>query len=148
MSNPEPTMPATWTLRDDLELFGIHIPKRIPLDRWVAGLRDNPCQNTLALVGLSAILFCQLEKGRNPKVNDIYDALVYCSTCFSVGYGDIFARTPLGKLIGTILMTVGPAMTNKFLDGPATEPRDAVQEEILATLKQILRRLEEQGVSQ
>jgi hypothetical protein len=59
----------------------------------------------------------------------------------SVGYGDIFARTPLGKLLGTALMTIGPSLSGAALDGPAAESRDATQGEILATLRQILERL-------
>ena len=53
-----------------------------------------------------------------------YDALVYVSTNLSVGYSDIFARTPRGKAIGTALMTYGPAMAAKIFDPPtvATAP--------------------------
>lgn len=128
--------------RDDLNYglaaFGVQIPDQFPLDHWVAKLGDQPAANTTTLLAVSSVLFLLAERGYNPKVNDIYDAMVYCSTCFSVGYGDIFARTPLGKLIGTTLMTIGPAITNKFLDGPASEQRDATQKEILSTLQQLL----------
>lgn len=132
--------------RDDLNYglaaFGIQIPNQFPLDQWVSKLADKPAANTSTILGVSSVLFLMAERGHNPKVNDIYDAMVYCSTCFSVGYGDIFARTPAGKLIGTTLMTLGPALTNKFLDGPAAEPRHETQGEILATLQQILAHLE------
>src|SRR5258706_11893632 len=128
--------------KDDLASIGIRLPDGIALDRWAATLADKPCSNTVTLVGLAAVLFYTLEKKRNPKVNDLGDALVYCSTCLSVGYGDIFARTPLGKILGSALMTIGPALAAKTLDGPAADRRDAAQQEILATLKQILEQLQ------
>jgi voltage-gated potassium channel len=57
-------------------------------------------------------------------VKSYYDALVYVSTNLSVGYSDIFAKTPRGKAIGTALMTYGPAMSSKIFDTPteATAP--------------------------
>jgi hypothetical protein len=69
---------------------------------------------------------------------------VYCSTCLSVGYGDIFAMTPIGKMVGTYLMTIGPALSGATLDGPHGEKvDDVVEKEILATLQEILRRMPE-----
>lgn len=134
----------TW--KDDLNYglgaFGLKLPESLPIDRWASRLDDSPCASAAALVGLSSLLFYAAERGRNAKVNDIFDAMVYTSTCLSVGYGDIFAKTPLGKVLGTTLMTIGPALASKTLDGPADERRDAVQAEVLETLRQILRRLE------
>src|SRR5258707_15159097 len=125
-------------LKEDLAAFGISLPNGVALDRWMATLAEKPATNTITLVGLAAVLFYTLEKKRNPKVNDLGDALVYCSTCLSVGYGDIFARTPLGKILGSALMTIGPALAAKTLDGPAADRKDAAQQEILTTLKEIL----------
>ena len=126
-----------------MELFGIKLPEKFSLDDWVAKVREKPCTNTASIVALSAFLFLKLEKGHNPKVQDIYDAMVYTSTCLSVGYGNIFAATPGGKLLGTILMTIGPALAAKTLDGtPKLSPQaDPVQLEVLSTLKQILAKL-------
>jgi hypothetical protein len=129
-------------LKEDLAALGIRLPDTMALDRWAASLAEKPCSNTVTMVGLAAVLFYALEKNRNPKVNDFGDALVYCSTCLSVGYGDIFARTPLGKVLGSALMTIGPAMAAKTMDGPAAERQDFAQQEILATLKQILAQLQ------
>jgi hypothetical protein len=92
-------------------------------------------------------VFYLAERGRNPKVNDIWDALVYTSTCLSVGYGDIFARTPIGKILGSALMTIGPAMAAKTLDGPARGRQDQTQQQILETLRQILARLEAEAAA-
>jgi Ion channel len=126
-------------LRDSLMTLGLNIPEsfNLDLDQWSARLADSPCRNTVTLVGLSTVLFYLFEKHHNPKVNDLWDAMVYCSTCLSVGYGDIFARTPLGKILGSALMTIGPSMAAKTTDGPEVEQR-----EVLATLKQILATLE------
>jgi hypothetical protein len=132
--------------RDDLNYglaaFGIQIPDRIDLDAKLAKLAEKPGQNTVALVTGAAVLFYVAERGHNPKVRDIYDALVYCTTNISVGYCDIFAHTPVGKLIGSMLMTIGPAMAAKTLDGPKQAAADDTQQQILATLKEIAAKLE------
>jgi hypothetical protein len=129
--------------RNDLPLLTDLLPEKVrqlDLEKWAATLGEKPCRNTLALMGLATLIFYQVERKHNPKVNDIWDALVYCSTCFSVGYGDIFARTPIGKILGSALMTVGPALTGSMLEGPA-ESRNAQDREILDTLQQILAEL-------
>jgi len=115
--------------RDDLNFglaaFGIQIPDRFPIDEWANKLTNKPAANTLSIVAISAGIFFAAEKNHNPKVNSIYDALVYCSTCLSVGYHDIFPRTPVGKLVGTLLMTVGPALAARTLDGPKRDDAQA-----------------------
>jgi hypothetical protein len=139
--------------RDDLNYglaaFGVQLPASIPLDDWAAKLATAPLRNATGLVAATSAAFLAAERGHNPKVRDIYDALIYCSTCLSVGYSDIFARTPIGKLIGTFLMTIGPSLAAKSLDGrgdaaESAANRDATQEEILATLKGILSKMETQ----
>ena len=107
------------SLRDELVKLGINVPEHLgaELDQWAANLAASPCRNTVALVGLSTVLFYAFEKHHNPKVNDVWDAMVYCSTCLSVGYGDIFAKTPLGKILGSALMTIGPSMAARLADG-------------------------------
>jgi hypothetical protein len=131
-------------IRDDLNYglaaFGIQIPESLNLEERAAKLTENPCQSTVAMVTAAAVLFYMAERVHNPKVNDIYDALVYCSTNISVGYSDIFARTPVGKLVGTALMTFGPAMSGRTLDGP--KKPDELQQQMLATLKEIAAKLE------
>jgi hypothetical protein len=132
-------------LKDDLISLGIQLPEDFSLDEWMARLTDHPGRNTAATVALSALLFYTAERRHNPKVNDLWDAAIYCSTCLSVGYGDIFAKTPLGKIIGTTLMTIGPALSGATLDGAAKARHDQAeltQQQVLETLKQILARLE------
>jgi len=124
--------------------MGLSLPENFgpQLDQMAARLGASPMKNTAALVGLSTVLFFLAERGKNPKVKDVWDSLVYCSSSISVGYSDIFAKTPLGKILGSALMTIGPSMAAKTTDGHGTVHRDAVQEETLATLKKILAALE------
>ena len=131
------------TVKRELELLGIPVPDDIPLDEWAAHLTADPTRNLASIVGVATVVFYLAEREDNPKVNDIWDALVYTTTCLSVGYGDIFAHTPLGKVLGSALMTVGPSMAAKALDGRSEPPPpDPVQAEILQTLNQILERLD------
>lgn len=75
--------------------------------------------NAIVLTVLgTAAAFYVAERGRNPKVTSFYDALVYAATNLSVGYSDIFAKTPGGKAIGALLMTYGPALATRALDPP------------------------------
>ena len=126
-----------------LAAFGIQIPQRVSLDEWAHTLTNKPATNTLSLVSGAAVLFYLAERGHNERVRDIYDALVYCTTNISVGYCDIFARTPMGKMIGSALMTIGPALAAKTLDGDKSLKDDATQREMLETMKAILSRLEQ-----
>ncbi len=132
-------------IRDDLNFglaaFGIQIPDRFNLEEKAAQLTEHPAQNTVALVSGAAVLFYLAERDHNPNVRDIYDALVYCTTNISVGYCDIFAHTPLGKLIGSTLMTIGPSMAAKTLDGANAANPHETQQQILATLRDIAAKL-------
>ena len=143
-------MRAIKSIRDDLNYglaaFGIQIPASVSLDDWASKLAENPAQNTVAFTALATVLFYIAERGHNPKVRDIYDAMVYCTTNLSVGYSDIFARTPMGKVVGSALMTFGPALTGRALDG-AKRPGPDTQEQMLATLQEILARLDSAAAS-
>jgi voltage-gated potassium channel Kch len=131
--------------KDDLNYglaaFGVQIPDNIPVDAWAARLTGAPARNTAAVVAASAAIFYLAERDHNPKVKDIWDACVYCSTCLSVGYGDIFARTPVGKILGSTLMTLGPALSGAALDAESSARAERLQAEVLATLKSILDRM-------
>lgn len=85
-------------------------------------LRDfakrDPIDAALATVLVSAHLFYEAERGHNPKVNSIYDALVFVSTNLSVGFCDIYARTDAGKAIASALMTFGPALATNIFAQP------------------------------
>src|SRR5437763_14239712 len=83
------------------------------------GYAKDPMGSVLYTVLVGAYLFYRAEKGKNPKCNSFYDALVFVSTNLSVGYAPIFAETPVGKAIGTAVMTYGPAMSSRIFDEPA-----------------------------
>lgn len=130
------------TLQDVKSAIGRLIPGG--LDSASARLAEHPFRNTASLVGLSTMLFYMAERGHNPKVNSIFDASIYCSTCLNVGYGDIYAVTPTGKLIGTMLMTVGPGLVTKVTDGVRSAQASATQQKIADTLQEILAQLQAQ----
>ena len=116
------------------------------------GLRDgytkDPMGTTATTVLVASWLFYKAEKGHNPKVTSFYDALVYVSTNLSVGYCDIFAKTPAGKTIGSLLMTAGPAMATRFLDEPTSGPglsNEATNRAIVERLDKILEALEKRA---
>ena len=90
----------------------------------------DPFDATVVTVLGGSFLFYLAEKGKNPKVETYWDALVFISTCLSVGYADVFAKTPAGKAIASAVMTVGPAMSGAILDpvDAAGEPAKAPPE--------------------
>jgi voltage-gated potassium channel len=83
-------------------------------------IKSDPFDATVVTVLGGAFLFYVAEKGNNPKVETYWDALVFISTCMSVGYADIFARTPAGQAIASAVMTLGPAMSGAIFDSPAS----------------------------
>lgn len=117
--------------------------------------------DSLAVVVLGgSYLFYLAEKGRNPKCNSFWDAMVFVTTCLSVGYDDVFARTDSGKAIASFLMTFGPALATAALDPPAGEKATPVaaapgsdpealevQRAILAKLEAILLALKASDVA-
>lgn len=107
------------SLRTELKNLGIDLPESSPLDALAKLIEQSPAKTSLGIVAASAVLFYRVERDFNPKVNDIYDALLYCATCLNVGYAEVHPRTPMGKIIGTILQTYGPALAARALGGLA-----------------------------
>ncbi len=109
------------------------------------GVARDPLDALVVTVLGGSFLFYLAEKDENPKVTTFWDALVFISTCLSVGYADIFARTKAGQAIATAIMTVGPAMAAKALDPPSARAQDeqslAVQKAIVEKLDAILAEL-------
>ena len=103
--------PINLDLKSALAALAAHWPQSTKIDEFSAKLAQRPAQNTLIILGLAAALFYYAERNDNPKVNTIYDALEYCSSSLSVGYTSIYPQTPLGKLVATLLMTYGPALS-------------------------------------
>ena len=109
-------------------------------------MRD-PMDSTLATVTGATMLFYLAERKVNPKVKSPADALLFITTCLSVGYSDIFARTAAGKAIASTVMTIGPAITAQLFaappparsEAPASDP---ALREIADLQRQILARLD------
>jgi len=76
----------------------------------------TPAEELGVLVTWGAGLFYWAEAGANPMVRSYWDALHYITTALSVGYANVFPVTALGKAIGAVVMTVGPALSARALD--------------------------------
>jgi voltage-gated potassium channel len=85
-------------------------------DRFREAARSDPMGALLSLVGGASVLFYFAERGRNPRVKTLTDAVLFITTCLSVGYADVFAKTETGKAIAAFVMTFGPAMSSAALD--------------------------------
>ncbi|MEI7893996.1 MAG: ion channel [Myxococcales bacterium] len=96
-------------------------------------LKKDPIDSVLLTLVVGAWVFYLAEKGHNPKVTSLGDAFVFVSTCFSVGYADIIARTPVGKAVASAIMTVGPSMVASILEDPV----DPVVERLDAILSEL-----------
>jgi voltage-gated potassium channel len=109
-----------------------------------AAVRQDPFDATIVTVLGGSFLFYIAEKGHNPKVETYWDALVFISTCLSVGYADIFARTPAGQAIASAVMTLGPAMSGAIFEGPPAEEdkKKAAPEELYRVQAAIVDKLD------
>ena len=104
---------------------------------------DDPMNAVVATVLVGSAAFYAAERGKNPKITSLYDALIYVSTNLSVGYSDIFAKTDAGKTIGSALMAYGPALAARVFDPPhEAQQRAAEGERSEAALKDIADKLE------
>jgi voltage-gated potassium channel len=110
-------------------------------------LRD-PLDSLAVMVLGGSYLFYLAEKEQNPKCASFFDALTFVTTCLSVGYDDLFARTDAGKAIASFVMTFGPAVSGAVMEPPAAEQaaaevaRSAAEADAAATQKAILARLD------
>jgi hypothetical protein len=100
----------------------------------------TPGEELSLLVTWGAGLFYWAESGANPAVRSYWDALHYISTALSVGYANVFPVTPLGKAIGAVVMTIGPALSARALDGI---PRPAEPDANEASARAVVAKLEE-----
>ncbi len=120
---PQPDFFQTWLGVSGAEVKGQLLSLLLKKDQVEKRLLDwveaNPLDANLEFLGLCALAFYQVEKGNNPKIQTYIDALYYITTCASVGYADIFAATQPGRAIASLVMTVGPALTNMALVRPA-----------------------------
>jgi hypothetical protein len=63
------------------------------------------------LVVAASTMFYLAEHEHNPAVATPVDAFHYIATAVSVGYANIFPVTELGKLIGGMVMLLGPSLS-------------------------------------
>lgn len=104
-------------------------------------LSAEPLDALVSTLTVGTLLFYRAEKGKNPKVTTIGDALEFISTNLSVGYCDIFPRTEAGKLVASVVMAVGPALAARALD-PTARERAAAEAVTLANQRAIVDKLE------
>ena len=109
-------------------------------------LTQHPLESLTGFLLSASAAFYLAEREVNPKIKTFVDALYYISTCLSVGYADIFAQTQPGKLIATLVMTLGPALTGNALDRPGQAMTASVhgQERMIERLDAILEELRKQ----
>jgi hypothetical protein len=105
----------------------------------------SPMESLCALVGWATALFFWAEQGENPSVQTWWDAFHYIATSLSVGYANIFPVTPLGKMIGGVVMMLGPAMSSRALDRepeqssqPSRGRTPSAEDAVVAKLDEIL----------
>jgi hypothetical protein len=117
-----------------------------PLETSAAPM--SPADELGTLVGWATVLFFLAEEGHNESVTTIWDAYHYIATSLSVGYANIFPVTPMGRAIGAVVMTVGPAMSGRALDTarPDAQPppatmAPATESAIVAKLDELLQEL-------
>lgn len=110
--------------------------------------REDPVDTAFATIFCGSYLFFLAERRTNPKVKTFGDAMVFISTCMSVGYSDIFARTEAGKYIASTVMTVGPSMVAQLFAPTAKEQAagdlraEARHEEMMVALGALTKALE------
>jgi hypothetical protein len=80
--------------------------------------KRNPLDSAFGFLLAASAAFYAAEKDTNPRIKTYIDAFYYISTCASVGYADIFAATQPGRAIASLVMIVGPALTNAAFDRP------------------------------
>ena len=81
-------------------------------------VEHNPLDAAVTFLAAASYAFYVAEKDVNPKIKTYIDAFYYIATCASVGYADIFAATQAGRAIASLVMILGPALTNQALDRP------------------------------
>lgn len=103
----------------------------------IDAVKQNPLESLATLLIGSAVIFLAVESPVNPRVKTFWDALYYISTCASVGYSDIFARTNTGKAISSLVMMFGPALTAQVFERPEQQPAPAQPPEWQAVIERL-----------
>lgn len=124
-----------------LAAFGLQIPSGLNLDERLQSLGERPATNVAIVVVAGGLLLHHFEKGHNPRIRDIYDAMYYCATSLSVGYAESHPVTPAGKLLASVLHAYGPALAARTMDGPSGDGSNALS----GMLRAIMGRLESEA---
>lgn len=113
------------------------------------GLREAAEKDPLDALAVTvlggSLLFWIAERDVNPDCRRFEDALVFVSTCLSVGYAKVFAVTPAGKAIATAVMTIGPSLAAAALNPPRrqetreVDPSAAIVSKLDAILDELRR---------
>ncbi len=104
--------------------------------------RDPFDATVVTVLGGSFLFYVAERRVKIPKVTSYWDALVFISTCLSVGYADVFAKTPAGKAIAAAVMTFGPAMSGAILEPPAQSADVKASPELLEVQRAIVDKLD------
>ena len=102
---------------------------------------QDPMDCALSVVTVGSCLFYLAEREINPKVNSLADAFVFITTCMSVGYSDIFAKTEAGKAIAATVMSVGPGLSAGLFERPRAET-EAREDALLHSQGKLVERIE------
>lgn len=71
--------------------------------------------SSICLILFNSWLFFEAELNINPKVDSFFDCIYWSvTTSTTVGYGDIFPTTVMGKLVGMFAMISGALMFTIF----------------------------------
>jgi len=120
---------------------GHSVPQELPLDRW-----RQLCRTALQEHGKArraehpAVLPGRAQPQSKGARHLGCDGLLL-DLHFSRLCRHLSPRTPLGKIIGSALMTIGPSLAARVMDGEGTAASGDTQQEMLHTLRQILDRL-------
>lgn len=101
---------------------------------------------SLSAVIVAAILVFAAERQRDGPIQSFADALWWAAaTITTVGYGDVYPKTPAGRGVAVALMLVGISLFGLltarvaafFVQGAQDEPIETKLEEILARIDQL-----------
>lgn len=110
------------------------------------GLREaaeaDPLGTLATTVAAASTVFYLAERGKNPKVKSLHDAFVLITTSLSVGCTDIFPRTKMGKMVTSLVMCVGPALSSRALDPPDGRPEEKAMRDLVASQRELNTKLE------
>lgn len=115
------------------------IPGGESVGRQLSALKSDG-GDRLKLIGLASLLLFLYERGRNPAIQTIADATLYCSSVLAAGHPPTQPVTTVGKLVGSLLLNLGsqPAASvsdqqvadtlqsilKEFREHPPTPPRE------------------------